>query len=244
MSALSSDLMWVVPTSIFLSGIMGSPHCLVMCGPIVLNFAKRKSALVFYQMGRMISYSLAGAVFGAFGDAVLGDQRPAWLSHFSLLIIGFLLVLTGYRTYSKKSLHLPVPKFLNQASNAVWKSVRWKQFSPNTSAGLAGFLTALLPCGHLYSFFIGSMTTGSALKGAVFMFAFWLGSAPLLSLSGLLFGKLLRPNLMGGARWAGGLLVVAGLFSVVSFAAKSEELRKQLQKDKSPTVLEQPLFCH
>ena len=204
-----------------------------MCGPIVLNFADRKSNLLFYQLGRMTAYSIAGAIVGAFGETVLGPSRPVWLSGISLGLIGILLLINGYRAFMNKPLHLPVPKFLTQLSMTLWKSLRVSSLPKATAAGIAGILTVLLPCGHLYSFLLGAVATGSAFKGAIFMFSFWLGSTPLLSFSGAWMQMLLRPKIANGQRWAGILLICAGLVSVLAFGARAETFGKQLKDHHS-----------
>src|ERR1041385_7412652 len=99
-------------SAVFLAGLIGSPHCMSMCGPLVLNFSNKKSRLFAYQTGRMLAYSLAGAAVGAFGGGLLGPERPGWVSSFTLLIMGLLLFINGYRALAGKSYHLPIPKFM------------------------------------------------------------------------------------------------------------------------------------
>lgn len=226
------DSLWVIPLSVFVGGIIGSPHCMSMCGPIVINFANHRSRLFCYQLGRMLAYTVAGALVGGFGQALLGEDRPQWLSSLSLLLLALLLVVNGYRAISGKSMHLPVPEFLNKLSMKLWRNLRLSRLPQTLTASAAGILTVFLPCGHLYGFLLGAVATGSALKGAVFMFAFWLGSAPLLSVSGSWLQKILKPRIEGGQRWAGVLLVIAGLFSILTFGAKTENFAKHLQKNQ------------
>jgi sulfite exporter TauE/SafE len=209
-----------------MGGLLGSPHCMSMCGPIVLNFANQRSRLLAYQLGRMSSYCIAGALVGAFGEEVLGHERPAWLSGVSLLLIATLLLINGYRAISGKSLHLPMPAWANRASMKFWRALRISKLPKVITAAAAGLLTVLLPCGHLYGFLIGAVATGSATKGAAFMFAFWLGSTPLLSFGGAFLQKILQPRIENGQRWAGVLLLIAGLFSILTFAARTESFAK------------------
>jgi uncharacterized protein len=242
--ALFHETIWFVPISIFIAGVIGSPHCMSMCGPIVLNFANKKMGLYSYQIGRMVAYCLAGASVGGLGETVLGQGRPLWLTNLSLITIGVLLFFNGYRAVVGKSLHLPLPTFLTRFSMKFWKALRMSSFPPFITAALAGIFTVLLPCGHLYSFLIGAVATGSALKGAVFMFAFWLGSAPLLSFGVAWFQKLLHPNISGGQRWAGMLLIIAGLFSILAFKTNAENFVQQ--HGKSPGAVQDeasPLIC-
>lgn len=231
------NALWLVPVSVFIGGLVGSPHCLSMCGPIVLNFAHQRASLIAYQCGRMLTYTLAGALLGAFGDRLLGSSRPPWLASLSLLFIAALLLLNGYRALSGKALHFAMPTGLSQLSAHVWRSLRLARWPKELSAAVAGALTVFLPCGHLYSFLIGAVATGAALRGAIYMFAFWLGSAPLLSVSGRWLQRILQPKIRNGQRWAGAFLVVAGLLSVLAFSARV----RGLDSDASASTEE---HCH
>lgn len=187
-------------------------------------------------MGRMLAYVSAGAVVGYFGEAVFGKERPIWLSGLSLLVIALALVINGYRTFARKPLHFPTPRFIDKISASLWKALKISSMPKSVTAGAAGVLTVFLPCGHLYSFLIGAIATGSAIRGAGFMFAFWLGSAPLLSFGGIWIQKLLRPRIDGGQQWAGVLLIVAGLFSVASFAMRADSFAKQATHSEIKSV--------
>lgn len=228
---------WLIPVSTFVAGIVGSPHCLSMCGPIVACFSNRGSHLAAYQAGRFLSYALAGAMAGAMGKTVLGDEQPLWLSGLTLFSVAVLLILHGYRMFAKKpsksSLHFPVPKVVSNVSMTLWRLLRQPRVPRVAAAGIAGILTVLLPCGHLYTFLVGAVATGSAARGAAFMAAFWLGSTPLLSVSGHWLQKILRPRVEGGHRWAGVLLIFAGLSSVVAFGARTPGYRKAVAEIRS-----------
>jgi len=237
-----SDSLWLIAGSVFVAGLIGSPHCMSMCGPIVFNFANRGSRLVAYQFGRMIMYTTAGAIVGAFGKATLGSAGSLWLSTLTLLMISILLLVNGYRVLFGKSLHLPVPTWLGRVSTRLWTMLRLAKLPHTVVAGLTGALTVLLPCGHLYSFLIGAIATGSALRGAVFMFAFWLGSAPLLSFGGQGLQILIRSKLPRAQRLAGALLVIAGLFSVVAFGARAREFKNAQIAD--PQSAKVQVHCH
>ena len=222
MLAPSLDSLWLIPTSVFVAGLMGSPHCLTMCGPIVANFAGSKPKLIAYQAGRLFSYALMGALAGAFGDSILGSERPAWLAMATLLMIAVLLIFNAWRLWSGRSLHVPLPQWLSPIWMKIWRLII--ALPPQISAGAAGLLTVLLPCGHLASFLVGAMVAGTALKGAGWMIAFWAGSMPLLSLSGGWLQKLLRPD-SRHRPWAGAVLVVVGLVSLAAFAGRLNQFQ-------------------
>lgn len=242
--ALSPDAFLLIPASVFVAGLIGSPHCVSMCGPIVLNFASSRKALMLYQMGRLVAYTTVGILLGAFGQSVLGTQQSVWVSSLSLLFISALLILNGYRTYNNRPLHFPVPRIMTQASGTAWRAMKLHRLPKSLAAFFAGLLTVLLPCGHLYSFFVGAVATGSAWKGAAFMFAFWLGSAPLLSAGSLWFRKVVSNGPRQAQRVAGVVLVGAGLVSVLMFGARSFEIyRSRSTMSDKISEIEAPR-CH
>lgn len=234
---LSNQSLWIISVSVFVGGIIGSPHCLSMCGPVVLNFAKDKTSLMYYQLARALSYSFAGAVVGAFGASLLDEGRANWISSLTLVTIAILLLLNGYRAIMGKPLHISMPRGINKWIEKVWSFARRPFLPRSLAAGLAGFLTVLLPCGHLYGFLLGAAVTGSATKGALFMFAFWLGSTPLLSASSGLLQKLIGSKFKkNGQRWAGALLVASGLYSLVAFGSRTENFAKPTIQTDAPNV--------
>ena len=238
------DSLWFIPLSVFVGGLIGSPHCMFMCGPIVINFANKPKLLLAYQAGRMLAYTGAGAIVGGFGESILGNDRPQWLSTTSLLSIAVILIFNGYRAILGKPWHLTTPRFLNRFSIRIWKYLRLSALPKIITAGAAGVLTVFLPCGHLYSFLIGAVAIGSAIKGAAFMFAFWLGSAPLLSFGGAWIQKILKPKIDQGQRWAGVFLILAGILSLVAFGARAHSFSQHLTNSKSNSqVLVRP-SCH
>lgn len=222
MSDLFHNPLLLVPISVFVGGLIGSPHCMMMCGPIVLNFANDRKRLVAYQLGRMIGYTTAGAVVGALGNEILSGLNTCWVSTFSIFFIAILLIVNGYRAFLGRPLHLPMPKFLSKLSSRLWLHIRTSKLPKFFSSALAGLFTVFLPCGHLYGFLLGAVATGSAGRGAAFMFAFWLGSTPLLSVSGTVLQKILQTKMINGQRLAGALLVLAGVISVAAFGFRAQ----------------------
>lgn len=213
-----------IPITVFIGGLVGSLHCMSMCGPIVLNFAKKKSWLACYQFGRMLSYTLLGSLFGAFGNQFLGPQAPTWLSSLSLILIAAFLIFNSLKIFKGQSLHFPMPPLILKTSTQFWRWIRISQLPKDLTSGLAGFVTVFLPCGHLYSFLAGALATGSAIKGAAFMFAFWLGSTPLLSISTRFFHFIFPDKIFSQQKWAASLLMLAGFTSLIAFASMSNEM--------------------
>jgi uncharacterized protein len=245
LSDLFHDSIWWVSGSVFVAGLIGSPHCLSMCGPIAFSFSSRPMGLVGYQLGRLFSYTLAGAGAAVFGGAVFGVNRPDWLADLSLLLIALLLVVNGYRAIVNRPIHIKTPKFINRIAVKLWRRIGASNWPTPITATLAGILTVFLPCGHLYSFLVGAIAAGSAVGGALFMAAFWLGSTPLMSVGGIALQKFLKVDNGTRQRWVGVILVGAGLFSVLAFGARTNFFGKPRQDHVMvETAHEQMGLCH
>ncbi len=178
------------PAIAFLFGLVTSLHCVGMCGPIACSLSTLKggetqqmTSAVCYHGGRLLSYSLIGATFGAIGMKPLQwfFNSPAVLLPWALVIMFFLIALG----LEKK---IPRPAFFNRfVARARFKAAK----TSVTRGSLAmGLFTPLLPCGPLYMLFGFSLLTGSAIRGAEFALAFGLGTVPLLWLAQHAFHKI------------------------------------------------------
>ena len=206
--------------ALFLVGLSTSPHCLGMCGGILLSACHggegRKAQLgaaLGYNGGRMISYTALGAVFGA-----LGTVLTYTLSMKSMLftMLGLVVALLGLNMWGL----LPaLPSLPDEAGTACRLPDKFRRQTPL----LVGLLTGLMPCGALYAAWLCAMSSGSAGNGALLMLAFSLGTVPLMllfaSLGALLprgWTKYLRKlgavlvTSMGLKMLIGGLLLLQG----------------------------------
>ena len=173
--------------ALFLVGLSTSPHCLGMCGGILLSACAgregRKTQLgaaLGYNGGRMISYTALGAVFGA-----LGTVLTYTLSMKSMLftMLGLVVALLGLNMWGL----LPALPSLPEEQNAA---CRLPDKLRRQTPLLVGLLTGLMPCGALYAAWLCAMSRGSAGYGALLMLAFSLGTVPLMLLFAS-FGALL-----------------------------------------------------
>lgn len=223
MSALSiENLAWLVPTSVFVAGVVGSPHCVAMCGPLVMSFGREKKTFAAYQLGRMFVYSTAGALVGSLGHVFLGSSIEG-ISTLSLLALASLLVVFAIRALPSQEgrLHLKMPRWFGSLQTKLWSTLRKYAPSPTIASFFAGALTVFLPCLHLYAFLAGAAATGSATAGAIFMFTFWASTLPALSAAPLLMKRFLGAGSSNSAkRWAAGLFLTAALLSLAQFATR------------------------
>ncbi|MDD5247848.1 MAG: sulfite exporter TauE/SafE family protein [Rhodocyclaceae bacterium] len=209
--------------TLFLVGLLGGTHCAGMCGGIVgalsLQAEQGRSALpihLAYNLGRIASYTLAGALAGAIGYAfgdILPVQRGLYLfASLMLLALGFYL-LGATRTLA----------LVERGGQWLWARVQpaTRRFVPVRGAAQAlplGLLWGWLPCGLVYSALTTALASGSAARGALAMLAFGLGTLPNLLLAGLLLARFRRFAQAQATRMVSGLLVLGfGCYGLFNF---------------------------
>jgi len=222
--------------AVFLIGLLGGVHCAGMCGGIVSALslqtsrpaAKPASALplhLAYNLGRIASYSIAGALMGALGS--LGLLLNNWLPVQMILYVGANLMMVAlglYLTGATQTL-----AFVERAGQWLWRRVQpsTRRFLPVRGVAQAfplGMLWGWLPCGLVYSVLTMTLLSGSAARGAAIMLAFGLGTLPNLLLAGLLLVRF-RSVIQGRAlRLGSGLIVLGfgvwGLFNAAALGGR------------------------
>lgn len=220
---------------IFLGGLLGSSHCIGMCGPLALALGVKQSQLksnlgrqLAFSAGRICTYSFGGAA-AAFGGWWL-SQRPLAVVNVQAslsIVAGVTLVLMGLATAG----WLP-------ALSARWSvtqpctAARWLKSlltGPGAvSALLAGVFTGFIPCGLVYAFLAYAAGTGNVVRGWLTMVAFGLGTMPLMILAGCggtLLSVAARNRLLHVAAWcvvATGVIAIArGVGYLELFASAS-----------------------
>ncbi|SDE47008.1 hypothetical protein SAMN05421636_105189 [Pricia antarctica] len=176
-------------------GLMGSLHCVGMCGPIAFmlpvdqsNSLRKFGQIFIYHFGRLMAYGIIGLVFGLLGKGlyVFGMQQKLSIAIGVLMI---LVVLIPYKTFNRYNLSKPIYKVISKVKNRLGLALKKK--SPDTFLTI-GFLNGFLPCGLVYMALFGAIAMGSAVKGSLYMVLFGLGTVPLMTtaiyFSGLLKG--------------------------------------------------------
>ena len=162
-----------------LMGLVGGPHCVVMCGAACAGIgraagARSNTAMWTFQLGRVLGYSLLGGVAAASmqGLGWLTTQsaavRPVWtLLHVAAVVLGLLLLFNARQ-----------PVWLESTGKAVWQRTRgWVGGHKLGAPLLIGTVWALLPCGLLYSALLVAALSASPLQGAMVMALFALGTS-------------------------------------------------------------------
>ncbi len=78
-------------SSLFITAFLGSWHCAAMCGPIAC-LAQNRGQLISYQLGRLTSYSLLGALAGALGQALFRHSH-GWVRTTSFFLLLFVVLM-------------------------------------------------------------------------------------------------------------------------------------------------------
>lgn len=202
--------------SAFVVGLLGGVHCAGMCGGIVgaLSFGikggRNLPILLAYNLGRIGSYTLAGALMGALGFYFSGLLPVQTAQHVLLSLAGVFLILMGlYLAGWWNALSR-----LEQAGGLLWRRIEplGRRLLPVRSVPQALMLGALwgwLPCGLVYSALVWTVSAGGALEGAMLMAAFGLGTLPNLLLMGVAAHQLSRFVRNPTVRAVAGSLVIA-----------------------------------
>ncbi|MCE9569682.1 MAG: sulfite exporter TauE/SafE family protein [Rhodocyclales bacterium] len=223
--------------AVFLIGLLGGVHCAGMCGGIVSalslqmpgaagSSAPAWSIHLAYNLGRIASYAIAGALIGALGSLglLLNNWLPVQLGLYvaaNLMMVALGLYLTGLTQ---------TLAFTERAGQSLWRRVQpaTKRFLPVRGVAQAfplGMLWGWLPCGLVYSVLTMTLVSGSAARGAATMLAFGLGTLPNLMLAGLLLARF-RNVVQGRAvRLVSGLIVLGfGIWGLFNAAALGGDL--------------------
>jgi len=169
-----------------LMGLVGGPHCVVMCGAACAGIGRAAGAsaqagassgavaIGTFQLGRIIGYSVLGGVAAASIQGVgwLSIQtaalRPVWtLFHVSAFFLGLLLLWKAQQ-----------PAWVEVAGHRLWSIARRLAAGQSRGAPLViGMFWSFLPCGLLYSALLVAAMTGQVWEGAVVMALFALGTS-------------------------------------------------------------------
>ncbi len=209
----------------FAVGMAGSVHCLAMCGGIsgALGMRARGATTpqraatltACYQVGRLISYTLAGAIVGAFSGLMQGMFDVHHVALIARVLAGLVLICVGIGVLFKWR---PLA-ILERLGGRLWRHMAplARLIPPQGVAGslLLGMLWGWLPCGFIYSMLIFAALKGGALQSAAMMLFFGLGTAPAVFGAGMLSAQFGRLTLARGMYTAAGwLLLVFGALTI------------------------------
>ncbi|TBN04825.1 sulfite exporter TauE/SafE family protein [Hyunsoonleella flava] len=170
--------------SAFILGLLGSFHCVGMCGPIAFmlpvdrsNSIKKVSQIAIYHFGRLLAYSVIGLIFGLIGKSlyIFGFQQQLSII---IGVIMILIVVVPQQTFNKYNFSKPIFKAISKVKNALGAALKKKTLDAFLSIG---FLNGFLPCGLVYMALFAAIAGGDALNGSLYMAVFGLGTIPLMT---------------------------------------------------------------
>jgi hypothetical protein len=205
--------------SLLLMGLLGTGHCIGMCGPIVLAIPAQTgttSAQALYNLGRITTYSAVGAFLGATGAGLADLSEVARIQVGVSLLTSVLLLLLGLLRLGI----LQEPAWLAAGSPSkipgfrkVLQAVTVRQSRP--SIFLFGLMMGFLPCGLSYGAFAMALSSGGVREGAISLLAFGLGTLPGLFFVGTGASGLIRRYRRQSDLLAGILMIAIAVSLVV-----------------------------
>ena len=178
-------------------GFFGSlGHCIGMCGGFIVSYTTAKmdptsskpSQAIghgFYNVGRITSYTLMGALFGYFGS--LWDATPM-MRMIMFSFAGIMMILMGLSLSGRLKfltyLEFPITK------TAWFKKIFFSQMNSKSKLSFytLGVLNGFFPCGLVYTMLVTAIATKSVVLGATVMFVFGISTIPTLFSLGFLVG--------------------------------------------------------
>ncbi|TCJ16307.1 sulfite exporter TauE/SafE family protein [Parasulfuritortus cantonensis] len=210
----------------FLAGLLGGAHCVGMCGGIVAAMSLqggRRQPLPFhlgYNLGRLASYTLAGALAGLAGSAAFLSDRLLPVQTGLFVVAQVVLILMGLYLAGLNRAVL----WLEHAGGGLWRRLqpvfgRLLPIRDFPGAVAAGLVWGWLPCGLVYSVLVTALASGGPVSGALLMLAFGFGTLPNLLAMGWAAERLRALAANRAVKLAAGLIVagfgVWGLLGLV-----------------------------
>ena len=201
----------------FLLGLFSTVHCIVMCGSVIgaltlslpmevrENQRKMLPYIVNYNLGRLLSYGMAGAIVGLLSSPLTLINDHEILRYLSAMVmIAMGLYLAGW-----------FPKFarMERLGAPIW---RWLQpinqkllpVRTHSQAFSLGIIWGWLPCGLVYAALAVAATIGQPIQASLVMLAFGAGTLPAVMGAGLFTGLLTSLAQIKHLRHIAGLLII------------------------------------
>ena len=201
-----------------LLGLMGSAHCLGMCGGLAAMTGQGVGGLsrvVIYNLGRLTTYALLGALAGWFGEQILAAAPKFTLilrGAAGLLLIAMGLYVTGWWMGLS---------YLERGGAYIWRYLQpfTRRLLPVEHAGqalLLGLIWGLLPCGLVYSTISWALVTADWRQSALLMLSFGIGTLPAMVGLGVLHGAVVSKLKSRRFRSVAGIFIILmGLWTIV-----------------------------
>ena len=186
-----------------MTGLVGSLHCIGMCGPIAValplgnkSWFQKVFGSITYNIGRVATYALLGVIFGLLGQGI----EMAGLQQWSSIGLGIILILSVLFPVLFKGQVKIDRFFFGFAGKLIGKFRKLFSISSYPSLLVIGLLNGLLPCGLVYVAIAGAINTNDIISGAIYMSIFGLGTIPIMAsipIVGNLIGINIRKRFKG-----------------------------------------------
>lgn len=201
-----------------MTGLIGSLHCIGMCGPIAIalplgkkSWANRALGSLTYNIGRIITYGILGAVFGLLGQGIEMAGLQKWAS----ILIGVIMVLSVLFPALFRGKIKFEEFFFGYAGKLIGRFRKLFSINSIPSLFLIGLLNGLLPCGLVYVAIAGAINTNNILLGILYMIIFGAGTIPIMMaipLAGNLLGTGIRKKFRGVLS---GFIIILGILFIL-----------------------------
>ncbi|MBW7901412.1 MAG: sulfite exporter TauE/SafE family protein [Rhodocyclaceae bacterium] len=199
-----------------MTGLLGSGHCLGMCGALVCGYFIRAKQVaggaaglfpyLAYHAARVSVYGTIGLLAAALGAALVATGCIGLAQGVLQIGAGFLVVLLGLELLGASPLKLTVG----------FAPARWlrRQFAGAAQKGavrgaaIAGLVNGLMPCSMTMAMAVKATTAPSVPEGGLLLLAFGAGTLPSMLLASVLFGRL-GPRVRGLLQKGAGVFVIA-----------------------------------
>lgn len=164
-------------------GLVGSLHCIGMCGPIAValplgrkGWLDRAVGGLLYNIGRALTYGVLGALFGLLGKGIHMAGVQQWAS----IIMGVVMIASVLFPFLFRG-KINIETITSGYATRLISHFR-KMFGKQSKSNLflIGLLNGLLPCGLVYVAVAGAINTNDVLMGTLFMVVFGLGTIPVM----------------------------------------------------------------
>lgn len=179
-----------------MTGLVGSLHCIGMCGPIAIALPlgtksplNRIAGSFVYNLGRILTYGILGAIFGLLGQGI----EMAGLQQWASILLGAAMILSVIAPAIFRGKLKLEQVFFGYAGKMIGSFRKLFAVSSIPSLFLIGLLNGLLPCGLVYIAIAGAINTNALLNGIIYMIIFGIGTVPIM------FAIPLLGNMIGNA---------------------------------------------
>jgi sulfite exporter TauE/SafE len=195
----------------FMVGILGSGHCIGMCGGLVSGCfmklqAKGPWPYAAYHASRIAIYAGVGLIAALLGTVLVASGMTGLAQGVLQIFAGAIVILLGLDLLGVS----PIRNTYGFAPMA-WLSRQFataSQKGPVLGAAISGAINGLMPCSMTMAMAVKATTAPSPTEGMLLMLAFGAGTLPSMLFASVLFGKL-GPKLRGGLQKLAALFVIA-----------------------------------